>query len=125
MRKSEKFFNTAGAVDPKKHYFLPHRLDWDQLIDFIEKEFYFVLHAPRQSGKTTAIIEFVQYLNRTGKYKALYLSIESSRMAVNDVTLAVEIILKQFKDRIKIFLPQEKKAIAYLEGLIKEKNYEQ
>ncbi|MBM3198177.1 MAG: hypothetical protein FJZ58_02840 [Chlamydiae bacterium] len=73
MPKIGKFFNTVGAADPKKHYFSPHRLDWKQLLDFIEKEYYFALHAPRQSGKTTAIIEFVKYLNQTGSYKALYL----------------------------------------------------
>jgi predicted AAA+ superfamily ATPase len=59
-----KYFNTVGVTDQKDHYFLPHRLNWDQLIDFIEKQYYFILHAPRQSGKTTAIREFVEYLNK-------------------------------------------------------------
>ena len=76
MSKTEKFFNTVGAINPQKHYFIPHRLDWNQLTDFIKKEYYFVLHAPRQSGKTTAIIEFVKHLNQEGTYKALYLTTE-------------------------------------------------
>ena len=84
MEKRKKFFNTEGAINPEKHYFLPHRLNWKQLIGFIEKDYYFVLHAPRQSGKTTAIIEFVNHLNLDKKYNALYLSIESARTTVND-----------------------------------------
>jgi hypothetical protein len=53
MKKEERFFNTAGPIIPEMHYFLPHRLDWDQLEAFIKKAYYFVLHAPRQSGKTS------------------------------------------------------------------------
>lgn len=120
MPKNEKFFNTVGAIDPKKHYFLPHRLDWNQLKEFIRKEYYFALHAPRQSGKTTAIVEFVKHLNEEKKYRALYLSIESARTAVNDVPRAVQVILEQFQHQIKIFLPREKKAIAYLEKTLNE-----
>ncbi len=125
MEKGKRFFNTVGAINPKDHYFIPHRLDWNQLTGFIEKKYYLVLHAPRQSGKTTAIIEFVKQLNQEGKYKSLYLSIESARMAVNDVPRAVQIILKQFRDKLKIFLPQEKKALEYLENLIGKKDYEE
>jgi len=121
--KRERFFNTAGVVNPEKHYFLPHRLDWQQLLNFIEKKFFLVIHAPRQSGKTTAIIEFVKYLNQEGKYKALYLSIESARLAVNDVPRATQIILNQFKDKIKVFLPGEQKALDYLVNIISKKEY--
>ncbi len=120
-----KFFNTVGKIDPEEHYFLPHRLDWAQLENFIEKKYYFLLHAPRQSGKTTAIIEFVNHLNEGEKYTALYISIESARTAVNDVKRAVQIILEQFRDQIAIFLPNEKKAIEYLDILIKKKDYEE
>ncbi len=120
MSKNERFFNTVGAINPHKHYFIPHRLDWTQLTDFIKKEYYFVLHAPRKSGKTTAIIEFVNHLNQEGTYKALYLSIESARIAVNDVTRAVQIILEQFRNKIESFLPKEKKALAYLEKVLNE-----
>lgn len=95
-----KYFNTVGPIDPKKHYFLPHRLDWAELADFIEKQFYFILHAPRQSGKTTAIKEFVRHLNKEKKYTALYVSTERAKVAVNDVDRAVGILLDELKDRI-------------------------
>lgn len=125
MSKTEKFFNTVGAINPQKHYFIPHRLDWNQLTDFIKKEYYFVLHAPRQSGKTTAIIEFVKHLNQKEYYRALYLSIESARKKTNDMSHVVQVILKQFKDKIKIFTPNETTALLYLEKIIQEKNYEE
>ncbi len=35
-----RFFNTVGPINPKKHYFLPKRLNWAQLDDFLEKEYY-------------------------------------------------------------------------------------
>jgi len=114
-----RYFNTVGAIHPDKHYFLPHRLDWNKLEEFIEKEYYFVLHAPRQSGKTTAIIEFVCHLNRKSDYKSLYLSIEAARTSVEDVTRAIRIILQEFKRKIAIFLPQELEALAYLEKKLK------
>lgn len=120
-----KFFNTVGAIDPKQHYFLPHRLDWEQFTEFIERRYYFVLHAPRQSGKTSAIIEFVKHLNKEKKYTALYLSTESARTAVNDVKRAVQIIIEQLKDQISAFLPHEEKAITYLENIINKKDYQE
>ncbi len=112
-----KFFNTVGRINPEEHYFLPHRLNWAQLEDFIEKKYYFLLHAPRQSGKTTAIIEFIKHLNEKEKYNALYLSIEGARTAVNDVKRAVLVILEQFKKQILSFLPTEVAAINYLDEI--------
>jgi len=120
VAKRKRYFNTVGAIDPTLHYFLPHRLDWQLLLSFIEKHYYFVLHAPRQSGKTTAVLEFVQYLNQEKSYKALYLSIESARIAVNDVCRAVQVILEQCRNNLEQLLPREKAAIAYLDKVLSE-----
>lgn len=113
-----RFFNTVGATRPEKHYFLPHRLDWQKLSSFIEKEYYFVLHAPRQSGKTTAIIEFVNYLNQEEVYKALYLSVEPAHTAANEMEKATGALLKELKRKIELYLPEELAAISYLETLL-------
>jgi type II secretory pathway predicted ATPase ExeA len=45
-----------------------------QLIDM---EHYFVIHAPRQSGKTTYLKELVRQINTESKYYAYYCSLES------------------------------------------------
>lgn len=122
MSKNERFFNTVGAINPQKHYFIPHRLNWDLLTDFIKKEYYFVLHAPRQSGKTTSIIEFVKHLNEEGTYKALYLSTEPAHNSANDVKESIRAILEEFLDQITFFLPTESAAIEYLHGVLKKRS---
>jgi len=47
-----------------------------ELTNLIERKNYFVLHAARQSGKTTLLWELVNKINAEGKYYALYCSLE-------------------------------------------------
>jgi hypothetical protein len=49
-----RFFNTTGPCNPEDHYMLPPeaRLVRAQLERYIESKLYWVLHAPRQTGKT-------------------------------------------------------------------------
>jgi AAA domain-containing protein len=115
-----RYFNTVGVTNPKKHYFLPHRLNWDQLKGFIEKQYYFVLHAPRQSGKTTAIREFVQHLNQEEKYVALYLSTECAHVAVNNVLWAIKLLLHEFKEEIEDTFSYQATLFAKLDELQKK-----
>jgi hypothetical protein len=100
-----KYFNTVGVTNPKDHYFLPHRLNWQQLEEFIQKKYYFILHAPRQSGKTTAIIEFVKKLNQEGNYTALYVSTEGAHVAVNNVVQANRALAQDLLDQIERTFP--------------------
>ena len=120
MPENERFFNTVGVTNPKNHYFISHRLDWDQLEGFIKKGYYFVLYAPRQSGKTTAVIEFVKHLNQEGTYKALYLTTEPAHSSASDVKESVRAILEEFLNQITIFLPDESTAIEYLQKILKK-----
>jgi len=73
-----RFFNTAGPVDCAKHYCLPPlgRIDLDEVLALIGQEKYFVLHAPRQTGKTSALLALREYLNREGRYRCLYVNFE-------------------------------------------------
>ena len=66
-----KQFCTAGPIIPSRHYFIANRLDWIMIKRLIDDAKYFVLHAPRQSGKTTAIEEITKRLNHEGTYLAL------------------------------------------------------
>jgi hypothetical protein len=50
----------------------------------IDGEQYFVLHAPRQSGKTTTIMAFVDKINEDGSYYALYCSLERLRSITDE-----------------------------------------
>ena len=114
MAENRKFFSTAGVVNPDKHYFIPHRLDWSVMMNYIEKEYYFILHAPRQSGKTTAILEWVNQLNLEGKYKAFYINIEAAQSARGRVTEGLRTILDRFRGGILECFGEEDPGIAYL-----------
>jgi hypothetical protein len=48
-----------------------------ELMDLIDSKQYFVIHAARQSGKTTLIWELADSINAKGDYHALYCSLES------------------------------------------------
>lgn len=60
MSYPKKYFNIAGPVVPEHHYHLPLRLDYEKIQELIELRFYFILHAPRQTGKTSAIFQLIQ-----------------------------------------------------------------
>ncbi len=74
----KKYFNTSGPCWPNKHYMLPAQERCRGLLDLIEREQYFVIHAARQTGKTTLLMDLVQQLNESGDYYALYCSVESA-----------------------------------------------
>jgi len=74
---ASKYFNIAGPCNSSKHYMLdPLRNIGKELMNLIERENYFVIHAARQSGKTTLLWELVNKINAEGKYYALYCSLE-------------------------------------------------
>ena len=78
-----RFFNTEGPVRPDLHYCLPplHRWNLDDVLTLIERQKYFLLHAPRQTGKTTCLLALMEHLNREGRYRALYVNIEAAQAA--------------------------------------------
>ena len=82
-----RFFNTAGPVDPIKHYTLPplSRLDLEEVLRLIDQEKYFVLHAPRQTGKTSVLLALMDRLNREDRYTCLYANIEAAQAVRGDV----------------------------------------
>lgn len=72
-------FNVAGPCNPDEHYMLPPLGRIPGLMQLVEEGNYFVLHAPRQSGKTTAIQALVEAINGTGGMRALYFSLEATQ----------------------------------------------
>jgi hypothetical protein len=54
----EKFFNTSGPIKPEHHYNIEplHRMEWEETLHLIRSERSFVLHAPRQTGKTSTLL---------------------------------------------------------------------
>lgn len=80
----EKQFNTAGPNEAKLHYQIDPlaRFALAALLDFIEQQRYFVLHAPRQIGKTTGLRALSKHLNARNDYTALYAYIEGAQTVV-------------------------------------------
>ena len=90
----EKHFNTTGPVELHQHYAIDpmKRLDWEDVQVLIQRGNYFVLHAPRQTGKTSTLLAMMEALNREGKYKALYVDIEPVQAARLDAEKGMETI---------------------------------
>src|ERR1700733_14949119 len=103
-----KKFCIAGPIDPERHYFIPHRLSSSQIATLIDDQQYFVLHAPRQSGKTTAIDELVHSLNKEGTYTALYINIEAAQAARDTVKDALITIVDIIAREIDRHLPEDR-----------------
>lgn len=67
-----RFFNTGGPCNPQWHYMLPatQRLEAYDVDRLIRQQGYFVVHAPRQVGKTTAMQALADELTAGGEYVA-------------------------------------------------------
>jgi len=79
----ERFFNTAGPMNPTKHYCIDPltRIDWIDVQKLIRDERYFVLRAPRQTGKTSTLMAMMRALNLEGSYVCAYANIEIAQTA--------------------------------------------
>lgn len=90
-----RFFNTAGPINPEKHYHIPldRRVDLGEILNLIKQEKYFVLHAPRQTGKTTSLLALMKILNESGQYKCLYVNVEGAQVARGDAAETIKALL--------------------------------
>ena len=92
-----RFFNTEGPVRPDDHYAISplERMDVDELLGLIRAKRYFVLHAPRQTGKTSALIALRDLLNRgeAGDFRCVNVNVESAQVARDDVARGIRAIL--------------------------------
>ena len=70
-----RVFNTTGPCDPVRHYMLPPEARLPDLETLVEGELYFVLHAARQTGKTTAMRALAARMRARG-YVAVWATLE-------------------------------------------------
>ncbi|MEM7495615.1 MAG: ATP-binding protein [Myxococcota bacterium] len=93
----ERFFNTAGPVNPAKHYALDplHRWDLPEVLGHIDRERYFLVHAPRQTGKTTCLKALAKYVNRQGRLRCVYVSAECGQAARQDMETGIRSLLNE------------------------------
>ena len=88
-----RFFNTAGPCDPADHYMLPPERRLPGVPELIERKLYFVIHAPRQSGKTTLVQTLARSLTANGSYTALLASCEAGQAAGGDVEAGIATVI--------------------------------
>lgn len=104
MRKVPKFFNTAGPIQPDIHYNVEplSRMDLEEVEQLIYQRKYFVLHAPRQTGKTSCLLALRDYLNARGEFIAVYANVEAGQAARNDAEKVVQATAAAIADRVDI-----------------------
>ncbi len=102
-----RFFNTAGPCKPDIHFLLPPMRRLPEVRQLIDRQSYFVLHAPRQTGKTTALLTLAAELTAEGRYAAALVSAEQGAPFGDDPGAAEEAILGAFRDDLRAQLPPE------------------
>ena len=106
-----RFFNTTGPVVPTDHYCIPPltRVNLDEVRALVRDKRYFVLHAPRQTGKTTALLALRNLLNSgaEGNFRCVYVNVEVGQVSREDVEGAMRAILYELELRAGATLRDE------------------
>jgi len=89
-------FNTSGPNNPERHYTLTRQNTIDKGINFVEKERYFTIWAPRQTGKSTYFRLLAKELEKIG-YKVAHINFENFK------TEKIETFITRFKRNVNEF----------------------
>ncbi len=103
----QKFFNTAGACIPSDNYTVSMKHHFKRLKELIDNKRYFILHAPRQTGKTTLMLQLMEQINQESEYITLYLNIEAAQPLRNNIEKINNLIISEFESNAKIYLDKE------------------
>lgn len=101
-------FTTEGPIVPEEHYCIPslERIDLARILRLIHGKKYFILHAPRQSGKTSTLRALQDLLNSgvEGDYRCVHVNVEDAQTARNDVGRAIRTVLGRLGSRARLVL---------------------
>ena len=102
----ERFFNTAGPNRPDEQYTVDPltRIDLDEILMLIRQKKYFVLHAPRQTGKTSCMLSLRDYLNQRDEYIAVYANVEDRQASRNDVQSVVKSTVDTLAEEARLII---------------------
>ena len=97
MRK----FNKEGPVEAERHYCIPplSRVNLAKILELIADRRHFVLHAPRQTGKTSILLALQDQLNTEGEYRCVYVNVEGCQEAGEDTARATRTLLADLASR--------------------------
>ena len=102
-----KYFNTTGPCRSEIHYILPAIPRLPEMRGLIDSQSYFVLHAARQTGKTTSIMALARELTAEGRYAAIVLSAQPAAVFSHDINTAEKLLLGVWRDVAEDELPPE------------------
>ncbi len=111
-----RFFNITGSCDPARHYMIPaeRRLPGCEVL--IAKQAYFVVHAPRQTGKTTTMKALAAQLTAEGRYAALRFSCQAAQVFPDDVGAAEKMVWSEIEESARTALPEALRPPALVEA---------
>ena len=103
-----RFFNTSGPVVPADHYCIPplERVDLDDVCQLVRNKRYFVLHAPRQTGKTSVLLALRDLLNSgaVGDYRCVYFNVEVGQAGREDTARAMRAMFRELATWTRVTL---------------------
>ncbi len=102
-----KWFNTAGPCKSDIHYMLSPTERLPDIKPLIAQQNYFVIHAPRQVGKTTAMLALAQELTASGDYTAVMVSAEVGAAFPDDLGKAEDAMLSAWRQACRFRLPAD------------------
>ena len=100
-------FNTSGPCHPARDYMLPAMARLPEVRGLIARGKYFVVHAPRQTGKTTALLSLARELTEEGSHVAALVSLEIGSAMLADIGGAELAILGAWRRAAERRLPPE------------------
>lgn len=100
-----RFFNTAGPCDPRFHYMLPAAERLPEGPPLVEEGACFVVHAPRQTGKTTILAALAGHLTAGGQYAALLVGCAVGQNPGEDLAAVQRSILRSIRKEAELALP--------------------
>ena len=91
-----RFFNTTGPIEPDRHYCVPplERVKLREIQTLVQRRRYFVLQAPRQTGKTSTLLALKEWLNGQGGCECVYANFEAGQAARDLGLLALAPLLR-------------------------------
>ena len=98
-------FNTEGPVVAQDHYCIPplERVNLGEILELVRNKRYFVLHAPRQTGKTSTLLALRSLLNSgvEGAFRCVYVNVEAAQAMREDVFRSMRVILGELGSRAR------------------------
>jgi hypothetical protein len=100
-------FNTAGPCEPDRHHMVDPIARLPGARRIVQDGGYFVVHAPRQTGKTTTLRALARVLTAEGRYTAAHVSCEVGAPFGDDTGAAELAIRAAWRGALETQLPRD------------------